>query len=48
MTTKTISIDDTLWSKARAKAKANAQSLSGVIRKLLLMWVSGDLEINQN
>jgi predicted CopG family antitoxin len=36
---KTISIDKTLWQKAKEKARENCQSLSAVIRKLLKEWL---------
>ena len=42
MTQRSISIDMPLWNKA--KEKAGMIPISAIIRKLLQLWVSGDLD----
>ena len=46
MVTKSISMDEELWHRARLKIGAFG-SLSKVIRKFLHYWERGDIDLNQ-
>ena len=46
MVTKTVSMDEELWHRARIKMGAFG-SLSKVIRKFLFYWEKGDIDLDQ-
>jgi len=46
MVTKTVSMDEELWYRARIKMGAFG-SLSKVIRKFLFYWEKGDIDLDQ-
>ena len=41
----TLSMSDALKRQARAKAILEGRSLSGVVRRLLRMWLAGEVEL---
>jgi plasmid stability protein len=41
----TLSMPDDLKRQARAKAILEGRSLSGVVRRLLRMWLAGEVEL---
>jgi hypothetical protein len=42
---KSITITKDLWTEALEKAESIQMSLSGVIRRLLLLWIDGKIDL---
>lgn len=47
MKTRSISIPTKLWAEALACARKNEQALSGIIRRLLRLWLEGKIDIQE-
>lgn len=43
-----ISLDETLWGDAKAKATSQGIALSAVVRVLLRRWLDGDITLTED
>jgi hypothetical protein len=46
--TPNISVDETLWGDAKAKAASQGVTLSAVVRALLRQWLDGDTTLTED